>query len=196
MGLWYVGVDMCLISCGRPLSVVGGKLIWMPWLGKIPAASISDGVGDRRGVSASVRSSAMAVERATSQHWEASRVQEKQSEAERSTDRTICDIVGPVAVQATAILSALRWRRAVVRLPSERLRRGRWKLDSNQTPAANHAVQANDTLCSPSTYGTTAQLHSRKEARHAIEIVVLILVEALGLAEPLSFCSTTVKACV
>lgn len=55
------------------------------------------------------------------------------------------------------------WRRAVVRLPSERLRRGRGKLDSNQTPAANHALQANDTLCSPSTYGTTAQLHSRRK---------------------------------
>jgi hypothetical protein len=57
---------MCLIICGRPLSVVGGKLIWMPWLGKMPAASTSEGVGDLvRGV----RSAVAMLVRAVRQHW-------------------------------------------------------------------------------------------------------------------------------
>lgn len=120
MGLWYVGTDMCLIICGRPLSVVGGKLIWMPWLGKMPAASTSEGVGDRaRGVR-----SAVAIVRAVRQHWAAgerceggrrkARMGERRSRAGIYNIRHGSRSVGLLAVQATTAaavgLSALQWR--------------------------------------------------------------------------------------
>lgn len=200
-----MGVDMCLISCGRPLSVVGGKLIWMPWLGKMPAASTSDGVGDRRGVSAAVRSSAMAGAQTTSQHWADRRMQESRARA-RGAPIGLYAIWqdwsrGPGDGNVSPTKSCRASSACACVLPSADKAEWGWQLDSNQT-----AVRLQPITCTSARhlvlpvnirhYCATVLLHSKSKARRAAEIVVVVFAKALGLAEPLSAQQAYVEACL